>query len=62
MTLRSFADQLHGLFAEGQSPQKAEERRSDLARSTAFATVPELASAMKMLSGEKSAKMIAFLA
>jgi hypothetical protein len=61
-TLRSFADQLYGLFDDGQATQEAEGRRSELLRSAAFAAVPELASAMKMLTEEKFAKMIAFLA
>ena len=61
-TLRAFADQLYGLFEDGQSTPEAEGRRSELLRSAAFAAVPELASAMKMLSEEKFAKMIAFLA
>ncbi len=61
-TLRSFTDQLYGLFEYGQSTQEAESRRSELLRSAAFAALPELASAMKMLTEEKFAKMITFLA
>jgi hypothetical protein len=61
-TLRSFADQLYGLFEDGQTPQEAGGRRSELLRSAAFAAVPELASAMKMLTEEKFAKMVTFLA
>lgn len=61
-TLRAFADQLYGLFEDGQSTSEAESRRSELLGSAAFAAVPELALAMKMLSVEKFAKMIAFLA
>ncbi len=61
-TLRSFVDRVYGLFEEGQSAHRAKCRRAALLRSPDFAAVPELAGAMGMLTEEKFAKMIAFLA
>ena len=60
-TLRSFTDQVYGLFDEGQTAEVAQGRRAALLAQAEFAAVPELAGAMRMLSSEKFAKMIAFL-
>lgn len=61
-TLRSFVDRVYGLFEDGQSSHRAWCRRAAMLRSAEFAAVPELAEAMRMLTAEKFAKMIAFLA
>jgi transposase-like protein len=60
--LRSFVDRVYGLFEDGQSPHRAKCRWAALLRSAEFAAVPELVGAMGMLTEEKFAKMIAFLA
>jgi len=59
--LRRFVDRLHRLFAAEQSRHQAYCRRAALLREAAFAAVPELAEAIKMLSAEKFAKLIAFV-
>jgi hypothetical protein len=61
-TLRSFADRVYGLFEVWPSAHRAKCRRAALLRSAEFAAVPELAGARGMLTKEKFAKMIAFLA
>lgn len=61
-TLRSFVDRVYGLFEDGQSAHRAKCRRAALLRSKGFAAAPELVGAMGMLTEEKFAKMIAFLA
>jgi hypothetical protein len=61
-TLRSFVDRVYDLFEDGQSAHRAKCRRAALLRSAEFAAVPELVGAMGMLTEEKFAKMIAFLA
>lgn len=61
-TLRSFVDRVYGLFEDGQSAHRAKCRRAALLRSAEFAAMPELVGAMGMLTEEKFAKMIAFLA
>jgi hypothetical protein len=60
--LRSFVDRVYGVFEGGQSAHRAWCRRAALLRSAEFAVVPELVEAMGMLTAEKFAKMIAFLA
>ena len=60
-TLRSFTDQVYGLFDEGQTAEVAHSRRAALLAQAEFAAVPELAGSMRMLSPEKFAKMIVFL-
>lgn len=59
--LRNFVDRLEMLFEEDQSEALAWGRHAALLRSSAFLAVPELATAIGMLAGEKFAKMIAFL-
>lgn len=61
-TLRAFVDRMYGLFEDGQSARRAKRRRAALLRSAEFAAVPELVGAMGMLTEEKFARMIAFLA
>lgn len=61
-TLRSFVDRVSGLFEAEQSAHRAWCRRAALSCSAQFAAVPELAEARGMLTREKFAKMIAFLA
>jgi hypothetical protein len=61
-TLRSFAGRVYGLFEEGRSAHRVKCRRAALLRSTEFAAMRELTSGMGMLTEEKFAKMIAFLA
>lgn len=60
-TLRTFMDKVYALFSADQTPHQAGCRRSALARTAAFLTVPELAKAIEMLSPEKFDKMMAFL-
>jgi Transposase len=59
--LRKFVDELQRLFAEDQSEATAWRRHRRLTTNRDFLAVPELATAVKKLSGEKFAKMIAFL-
>jgi len=61
VVLRQFVDRLHRLFAAEQSAHQACCRRAALLHEASFQAVPELAEAMKMLSAEKFAKMIAFV-
>jgi transposase-like protein len=61
-TLRAFVDRVSGLFESEQSAHRAWCRRAALLRSARFAVVPELNEALGMLTREKFAKMIAFLA
>jgi len=60
-TLRSFVDRVYGLFEVEKSDDRAKCRRAALVRSAEFAGVPELVVAMRMLTAEKFAQMIAFL-
>jgi hypothetical protein len=60
-TLRDFVDRLEMLFEEGQGEALAWGRHAALLRSGAFLAIPELATALGMLTAEKFAKMIAFL-
>jgi hypothetical protein len=59
--LREFADALQRLFAMEQTEHQARCRWSALQRNQTYSAVPELAAALKLLSKEKFAKMIAFL-
>jgi transposase-like protein len=60
-TLRSFMDEIYALFDTNQALDGAEARRKALVQSDSFASVPELAAALKMFTPEKFAKMMAFL-
>jgi transposase-like protein len=60
-SLRKFTDKLHGLFEEKQSEHQAWCRWRALQASQEFQALPELAKALKSLTEEKFAKMIAFL-
>ena len=59
--LRNFVDKVSRLFDPEQSPHQAHCRRAALLANTVYAAIPELATAMKMLEGDKFDKMIAFL-
>lgn len=59
--LRNFVEKAGRLFDPAQSPHQAYCRRAALLRDAAFAAIPELAAALKMLDGDKFDKMIAFL-
>jgi len=59
--LRAFVDGMHQLFERGQSEATAWRRQAALQSQAAYAAVPELAKALRMLAAEKFAKMIAFL-
>ena len=61
-TLRTFVERVYQLFAPEQSEHQAYCRRAALLRNAAFAQVPELAKALRMLDDVRFAKMIAFLA
>lgn len=60
-SLRNFVDKVSRLFDPAQSPHQAHCRRAALLGHATFAAIPELATAMKMLQGDKFDKMIAFL-
>jgi transposase-like protein len=60
-TLRDFITRVWQLFEPEQTPHQAHCRRSVLIRSSKFAAVSELSTAMKMLNPDKFSKMIAFL-
>jgi transposase-like protein len=59
--LRQFTDRLYRLFEAEQSEHQAWCRRGALLRNEAFAKIPELNKAMRALSAEKFAKMVAFV-
>jgi transposase-like protein len=59
--LRKFVEKVGQLFDPAQSPHQAYCRRAALLREPTFAAIPELASALTMLDGDKFDKMIAFL-
>lgn len=59
--LRNFAERVCRMLEVDQSEHQAYCRRAALLRNAAFAKVPELAKAMKMLDEARFAKMIAFL-
>ena len=59
--LRDFVDKVNRLFDPDQSPHQAHCRRAALLANTVYMAKPELATAMKMLAGDKFDKMIAFL-
>ena len=59
--LRDFVDRLEMLFEEGQSEALAWGRHTALVVNRHFLGVPELATALEMLTAEKFVKMIAFL-
>jgi hypothetical protein len=59
--LRDFVDRLAKLFEEGQSEAQAWGRHAALRGDRRFQEVPELVTAMRMLTVEKFTKMIAFL-
>jgi transposase-like protein len=61
LVLRRFVDRVQRLFELRQSKHQAWCRRAALLREAAFAAVPELAQAMKLLSEEQFAKMVAFV-
>jgi hypothetical protein len=61
LVLRRFVDRLQRLFELQQSQHQAWCRRAALLREANFAAVPELAQALKLLSAEKFAKMVAFV-
>ena len=60
-SLRTFVQKAGQLFDPEQSAHQAYCRRAALLRNQTFASIPELASALKMLAGDKFHKMIAFL-
>ncbi|MFM9964944.1 MAG: transposase [Planctomycetaceae bacterium] len=60
-TLRNFVIKVGRLFDAEQSTHQAHCRRAKLLSHAAFAAIPELAKALKMLDGDKFDKMIAFL-
>lgn len=57
----AFVTEVHRLFERGQTEAMAWRRHAALVSNAAYALVPELAAAMKMLEPEKFTKMIAFL-
>jgi hypothetical protein len=59
--LQAFVAEVHGLFERGQTEATAWRRHAALLSKGAYALVPELATALKMLEPEKFTKMIAFL-
>jgi hypothetical protein len=59
--LRRFVERVYQVLADGQSEDQAWRRWQRLQREKAFQAVPELVSALGMLSQEKFRKMIAFL-
>jgi len=59
--LREFVDEMHRLFERGQTEAMAWRRHEALLGRAAYAAVPELAKALRMLAAEKFGKMIAFL-
>ena len=56
-----FAEKVNRLFDADPSSHQAHCRRAALLSNTAYAAIPELAKALKMLGGDKFDKMIAFL-
>jgi len=59
--VRAFVLEVYRLFEGGQTEATAWRRHAALLGNAAYALVPELAVAMKMLEPEKFTKMIAFL-
>jgi transposase len=59
--LREFVVEVSGLFERSQTEATAWRRQEALLGNAAYAQIPELAVALKMLAAEKFAKMIAFL-
>jgi len=59
--LRAFVDEMHQLFARGQTEATAWRRQAALLGRAAYAAVPELAKALGMVAADKFAKLIAFL-
>lgn len=59
--LRCFVDRVHRLFERAQTLEQARERYHDLLAQPDYATAPDLARALAMLTPDKFEKMIAFL-
>ena len=59
--VQAFVAEVYRLFERGQTEETAWRRREALLSNAAYALLPELAAAMKMLEPEKFTKMIAFL-
>jgi hypothetical protein len=59
--VRAFVTEVYRLFERGQTEATAWRRHAALVGNAAYALVPELAVAMKLLEPEKFTKMIAFL-
>jgi hypothetical protein len=59
--LRTFVDELYGLFERSQTEATAWWRHAALLSQPAYAAIPELAQALAMLTTEQYRKMIAFL-
>jgi transposase-like protein len=60
-TVQAFVAEVYGLFARGQTEATAWRRHEVLVGQAAYAQVPELAAALKLLEAAKFTKMIAFL-
>jgi transposase len=59
--IRAFVTEVYSLFERGQTEATAWRRHAALVGNAVYALVPELATALKMLTPEKFTKMIAFL-
>jgi hypothetical protein len=59
--VQAFVAEVYRLFERGQTEATAWRRHAALVGNAAYASVPELAAAIKMLQPEKFTKMIAFL-
>jgi hypothetical protein len=59
--VRTFVTEVYQLFERGQTEATAWRRQAALVGHAAYALVPELAAALKLLAAEKFTKMIAFL-
>jgi transposase len=59
--VHAFITEVYRLFERGQTEETAWRRHAALVGNAAYALVPELAAAIKMLEPEKFTKMIAFL-